>query len=131
MTNVAALAVFLLGSVSPQQVTIQQLNSSPEKFDGLRVTVSGWIVIDDEKRYIVAQPRDYTMWRKGATCLSVINGEALDEREKDYNGKHVHLQGVFRADVRSGDSIRLGLCSATGLDLENAPVDGKVALIPR
>jgi hypothetical protein len=125
--NVVMEIAFLLISVAGyQDVTVQQLNSTPEVFDGQKVTVSGWIVIDDEKRYIVAQKKNYTTWRKGASCLSVINGGGLDARETDFNGKHVSLRGVFRADVHKDGVVRLGLCSATAIDLENAPIDGKI-----
>ena len=92
--------------------------------------MSGWIVLDDEKRCIVATPKDHTMWRKGATCLSIINGGGLDEQEKRYQGKRVDLRGVFRADANAGNAIRLGLCSKAAIDLENAPIGGKIRFSP-
>lgn len=130
MTGFMAFAILLLEAANSQHPTIQQLNSNPEGLDGKEVTVSGWIVLDDEKRYIVATPHDYTMWRKGATCLSIINGEGLDEQARAYKGKHVDLQGVFRADASEGDSIRLGLCSKAAIDLENSPIEGKISSSP-
>lgn len=130
MTSFMAFAILLLEAANSQHPTIQQLNSNPAGFDGMEITVSGWIVLGDEKRYIVATPHDYTTWRKGATCLSIINGGALDEQARAYGGKHVDLQGVFRANVSAGDSVRLGLCSKAAIDLENLTVDGKILVSP-
>jgi hypothetical protein len=130
MTSFVALAILLLGTAAPQQPTIEQLNSNPEQFDGMEITVSGWIVLDDEKRYIVADLHGYTMWRKGATCLSIINGDSLDARGKIYDGEHVDLKGIFRADASAGNVIRLGLCSAAAIDLEGKPADGRIMPSP-
>jgi hypothetical protein len=124
-----ALAIALLQATHSPHPTIQQLTSNPPGLDGTEITVSGWIVLDDEKRYIVAEPHGYTMWRRGATCLSIINGRGLDEKASVYQGKHVDLRGVFRADA-AGETVRLGLCSRAAIDLENAPADGKVRLSP-
>jgi hypothetical protein len=41
MTSFVALAILLLGTAAPQQPTIEQLNSNPEQFDGMEITVSG------------------------------------------------------------------------------------------
>jgi len=130
MTVLITFAILLLEAATTQHPTIQQLNSNPAGFDGTEISVSGWIVLDDEKRYIVATPNGYTMWRKGATCLSIINGGGLDEQEKVYQGKHVDLRGVFRSDASAGNTIRLGLCSKAAIDLENAPLDGKIKFSP-
>jgi hypothetical protein len=128
MNSLTGLAFILLNVAGYQEVTVQQLNTTPEMFDGVMVSVSGWIVIDDEKRYIVAKKTNYTMWQRGARCLSIINGNGLDAREKDFNGRRVRLKGVFRADVRKGGVVRLGLCSVAAIDLQNASVDGKIEL---
>lgn len=129
MIRLMALAIPLLQATNSPHPTIQQLTSNPPGLDGTEITVSGWIVLDDEKRYIVAEPHGYTMWRRGVTCLSIINGGGLDEQAGVYQGKHVDLRGVFRADA-AGETVRLGLCSRAAIDLENAPADGKVRLGP-
>lgn len=111
-----------------EQVTVADLNAHPEKFDGKRVTVPGWVVIGHEARYLTATKHaSRDMDRE--TCISVINGAGLDTRERDLHGKHVLLSGIFREDVFRDSIVRLGLCNKTALDLENKAVDGNVEVL--
>jgi hypothetical protein len=87
------------------------------------------VVLGAESRYIVSQKSGYTMWKKGVTCLSVINGRGLDAREDEFNGKKVRLTGIVRADADKDGSVRLEMCSGTGLDLESQPIEGKIEII--
>ncbi|WP_429242099.1 hypothetical protein [Luteibacter sp. 621] len=119
----------VVGSAIAGEVTVDTLNQSPERFDGRRVEVDGWVVIGDEARYLVSSKsaiRDI----RSATCLSVINGAGLDAREKELNGKHVVLTGTFRSNVFKDQVIRLGLCGKTALDLQDKDVAGNVRVLP-
>lgn len=128
MITFAILALLSMSNAHPQP-SISELNTVPENYDGKTVTVTGWVVLGAESRYIVSQKRGYTTWKKGATCLSVINGRGLDAREDEFNGKKVRLTGIVRADADKDGSVRLAMCSGTGLDLESQPVEGKIEII--
>jgi hypothetical protein len=122
-------ALMMCGTAIANDVTVTDLNHQPERFDGKRVSVDGWVVIGDEARNLVAT-KSASRDRGGQTCLSVINGAGLDAREKELNGRHVVLTGVFRSDVFRDKTVRLGLCSKTALDLEDKDVAGNLRFVP-
>lgn len=128
MISLAIFAFLSMTSTHPHP-SISELNTVPDKYDGKKVTVTGWVVIGPESRYIVAQKTGYTLWKKGATCLSVINGGGLDAREDEFNGKQVRLTGLIRANADEDGEVRLGMCSGTALDLENEPIEGKIEIV--
>lgn len=125
----AHLLASLLATSLTTMPSIEELNSHPETFDGQVVTITGWVVIDTEKRYIVAVKDGYTMWKKGATCLSIIDGGSLDEHASVFNGKLVRITGVFRSDVNRDGEVRLSLCGITALDLQSKDVSESVRLV--
>ena len=129
MNILVSIALIILSAPSVHGIGIRNLNSTPEMYDGQTVTVSGWIVVAPEKRYIVATKDNYSMWRKGATCLSIINADAIDDRLSLLNGKRVALTGVFRSDVNRDGVVRLGLCGHTALDLEGKSLEGQIKVL--
>lgn len=129
MSVLISIALIILSTPSIHDIGIRTLNSAPEMFDGQAVTVSGWIVVAPEKRYIVATKENYSMWRKGATCLSIINAEAIDNRLSSLNGKRVALTGVFRSDVNRDGVVRLGLCGHTALDIEGKSLEDQIKVL--
>lgn len=128
MITFAILALLSMSTTYPQP-SVSELNTIPEKYHGKTVTVTGWMVLGEEERFVVSRKKGYTKWKKGATCLSVINANELNAREDELNGRKVRLTGVVRANADKDGSVRLDMCSATGLDLENGVLDGKIEII--
>lgn len=98
-------------------LTPSELNASSAKYDGKRVRVRGWLVIQFEQYHFWDSKAASESPTSGAnTCVSYLGPIHRT------TGKMVILEGTFWKDfAKSLNVIDLGTCNISGLDVDNQP----------
>lgn len=113
----------LVGCAHQSVLTPSELNTHAAEYDGKRVTVHGWLVVEFERYHLSDSETAYNDPNAPAsTCVSYLG--PIENRTK---GKMVTLTGTFWKDfTKSLNVIDLGTCNTSGLDVDNqAPANPK------
>ena len=92
-----------------EDVTVEQVLASPERFDDKKVRVEGFLVIEFEDQNLYTDEsvyKDHT-----SSCLGLALADDVKSEEKKFNKRHVVLEGLFDADHCGPDYICLWSCS--------------------
>jgi len=107
----------LAGCAVQPALTPRELNASPAKYDGKKVRVRGWLVIQFEQYHFWDSKAASESPTSGAnTCVSYLGPIHRT------TGKMAILEGTFWKDfAKSLNVIDLGTCDISGLDVDNQP----------
>lgn len=118
-----ACAYFLTACVTNAPTTSKadqrfvDIATEPGKFDGQAVTVVGWLTLRHEDRNLWATKKDHDSWET-RRCISLVNGDLLEDRKGSLDGRYVRVTGILRGDATdNGAVIRLGSCRNVGLEI--------------
>jgi len=110
----------------PQLVSIIQLIATPEKFDGKRVAVMGYLRLEFEGNAIYIHKEDYERRIvKNGVWVSPLKG--ICEKPRSLNLKYVLLEGRFDANnnghmgLNSGSIVDITRCQSWFSGQEKTP----------
>lgn len=102
---------------------IQSLITEPQRWNGARVSLSGFLFVDPEGDVLCTGPGD----SQGVECMSVVLADSYAERSNRFgalSGRMVYLEGtfkVFEEDPR--DQCRPPTCFVFPARIEQALTD--------
>ncbi len=111
----AVVALGLSGCATTPTLTPSELNAHADQYDGKKVRVCGWVVIQFEEYWISdSQASSESKDSKASECVSYLG--PIRDRTR---GRMEILYGTFWKDFgRSLDVVDLGACNLSGLDVE-------------
>ena len=99
-------------SAEPQDVSMVQMIANPEKFDGHRVRIIGFVKLEFEGNaiYLHQEDFDHGMTRNG---LWLNISEDIRTRSKEFDGHYCLIEGKFNAGAKG----HLGMFSGSIEDI--------------
>ena len=115
----------------PSLVSMVQLLATPEKFDGKRIVVLGFLQIHQEADLLYLSKEDYDNVILGNT-LWVDVTEEMGKRRETLGLKYVRLEGTFRAGNEMRNRVSVGgITDITSCELWSDPSDPREKKISR
>jgi hypothetical protein len=98
--------------VEPLTVSLIHLIAHPERYDGKRVRVAGFLCLEFEGTclFLHREDRDHCLFQN-ALWVSVRYGDLTQDRAKELHHRYVTIVGTFRRDVTG----HLAVCRNGGI----------------
>ncbi|MBN8480991.1 MAG: hypothetical protein J0L88_05295 [Xanthomonadales bacterium] len=108
-------------------ITPVDVNLSPEKFNGQRISVEGYLTLRRES-HVIFQSKDLVMELKAKIdgghdfeigdysefCVTVLVSQGFKVSNKMRDGMNAVVTGVFRDNYLDGSTIDIGACPTKG-----------------
>ena len=122
MKRALLLAVIFCGACSAFAPRLANkpsaINRDAAKLDGQVVTITGWMVLENEELAIWDQEKDRDANKHPDRCVSVLVPKSLEASLRTFNRKYVKLPGLFHRDVASmKPTMFFGLCNTTAIEV--------------
>jgi hypothetical protein len=112
----------------PPDVSMIQVLFAPEKYDGLRITIIGYLEVGSEMHSLYLNPQD---WANGIRMdsIEVVDAKLLLKRRAEINMKYVRLVGVFHLRQRAGVSNYGELGRIESCEVWSDPANPRVPML--
>lgn len=118
----AALVVLLLSGCATTEefarIKPSDLNNVRSLYDGQRVEVTGWMIIDSEEVALWDARADRDSNQDPNRCVSLLVSKPLAQSLASLNRSDVLISGVFHASVESfKPTMFTGLCNVSAIEV--------------
>ena len=93
--------------MTQQTVSIVQLLASPEKFDGKRIAVLGFLPIGPENNHLYLGKTDYDNGLASNSIAVHVSGDMVKRRD-ELNMKYVRIVGIFHLNQEGQELTTAG-----------------------
>jgi hypothetical protein len=121
--RIAAVMMALVAVRSPAKehtklsMTPSQLLKNPQKYDGQRVLVRGYVYIGPESRNLSDSKKAYEA-DTPHTCIGLSAPDIkFNRKDRVYEKENVTLSGIFRSNL-CGPNVCLFWCNTAGIELD-------------